>query len=93
MCTEAHEHGVHSPRIKALCVRLLQLSRESLDRMDVRDDKNRTEARFLDPLQETVEAGRCPGDDVVDELGPSPGRDADARRKLVEAFHFAGASP
>jgi glutamate--cysteine ligase len=90
---EAREHGVRSPRIRDLCVRLLELSRESLDRMDVRDDKNRTEARFLDPLQDSVEAGRSPGDDVADVLGPSPGRDAEARRKLVEAFHFAGASP
>jgi glutamate--cysteine ligase len=90
---EAHEHGVRSPKIKELCVQLLKLSRDALDRMDIRDDKDRTEARFLDPLQETVEAGRCPGDDIVDSLGPAPGRDAKARRNLVDAFHFAGAKP
>ena len=93
MWSDARRVGLRSPRVLQLCQRLVEAARESLDRFDVRDGKNRTEARFLDPLQELLASGRCPGDLVAQRLGPSPGRDAKARREFVRSFYFAGAEP
>jgi hypothetical protein len=50
----------------------------------------RTEARFLDPLEELVDRGRCPADDALDAVGPEPGTDPQARVDLIRAFYFAG---
>jgi glutamate--cysteine ligase len=87
---EAIELGLRSPRLRELASVLVELGREALDRADIRDGKGRTEARFIDPLGALVEQGRSPGDEVLEALGPAPGRDAAARRAFLRAFHFAG---
>jgi glutamate--cysteine ligase len=87
---EARIHALSSPRIQDTCRTLVKLAREGLERLDVRDSKGRTEARFLDSLQASVDAGRCPGDDAVLALGENPGTDADARRAYARHFYFAG---
>ena len=83
--------GLHDDFIHHVAQRLIELSRQGLDRLDVRDSKGRTEARFLDPLQTLVATRNSPGAEVLATLGETPGRDAEARRSLVRAFHFAGA--
>lgn len=88
---EARVDGLRSTRVHGLCKRLIAIAREGLDRQDVRDGKGRTEARFLDPLQPLVDAGRSPGDDALDALGPEPGRSQAARLDFSRTFHFAGA--
>jgi len=88
---ECRTAGMTSPRVRAMGLRLLELSRQALDAMDVRDSKGRTEARFLDPLQALAEQGKSPADLRLDELGSNPGTDDKGRRSLVKAFHFAGA--
>jgi len=87
---EARSVGLRSPRLQALAARLVELARASLDRANVLDDKGRTEARFLEPLQALVDPGRCPADVAVETLGPDPGRSPDAQRGYVRAFYFAG---
>lgn len=89
---ECRTAGMSSPRVQKIGLRLIELARTSLDAMDVRDSKGRTEARFLDPLQALAEQGKSPADLRLDELGENPGRDEAGRRALVEAFHFAGAA-
>ena len=83
--------GLHDEGIAAMARRLIEISRTALDRMDIRDSKGRTEARFLDPLQVRVERGRSPVDDAIETLGDAPGRDPAAQHAFVRAFHFAGA--
>jgi glutamate--cysteine ligase len=83
--------GLGDPGIAAMARRLVELSRAALDRMNVRDGRGRTEARFLDPLQERIERGRSPIDDVIDQLGDAPGRGPAAQHAFVRAFYFAGA--
>ncbi|MCX4245418.1 glutamate--cysteine ligase [Paraliomyxa miuraensis] len=87
---EAIEHGLRSPRLRELARALLDLARRALDAADIRDDKGRTEARFIDRLEPLVDQGHSPAHEVLDALGEAPGRDADARRAFVRAFHFAG---
>lgn len=87
---EAIEHGLRSPRLRALARALLDLARGALDRADIRDSKGRTEARFIDRLEALVDQGHSPGHEALAELGPAPGRDAEARRAFLRAFHFAG---
>jgi glutamate--cysteine ligase len=90
---EAFERGLASDRCRELARALLDLSRASLDRMNVLDDKGRTEARFLDPLEELVDSGRSPGDMVIADIGDKPGVDNEGRRAFARAFHFAGVIP
>jgi glutamate--cysteine ligase len=85
--------GLRDPGVLTMARRLVELSREALDRMDLRDGKGRTEARFLDPLQERIDRGRSPIDDVVDALGDAPGRDPAAQHAFARAFYFAGVEP
>jgi glutamate--cysteine ligase len=87
---DAIDHGLRAPRLRELARVLLDLARAALDRWDIRDSKGRTEARFIDRLEELVAQGRSPGHQVLDALGDAPGRDAAGRRALVRAFHFAG---
>jgi glutamate--cysteine ligase len=88
---ECRQAALASPRVRGLCERLLKIARGGLDRADIRDGRGRTEAHFLDPLEELVAAGKSPADVVRAQLGPHPGRDQAGRRALVRAFHFAGA--
>ncbi|PCC70040.1 glutamate--cysteine ligase [Nannocystis exedens] len=88
---ECRQAGLASPRVRALCARLLTIARAGLDRADIRDHRGRTEAFFLDPLEALVAAGTSPADVARAQLGPRPGRDVAARRAFVRAFHFAGA--
>lgn len=87
---ESIELGLRSPRLRTMARDLLDLARQSLDRADIRDDKGRTEARFIDRLEPLVDKGHSPAHEVLAELGDAPGRDAQGRRALVRAFHFAG---
>lgn len=87
---EAIEQGLRSPRLRDMARVLLDLARTALDRWDIRDDKGRTEARFIDRLEPLVDQGQSPAHEILAELGEAPGRDAEGRRALVRAFHFAG---
>jgi len=87
---EAIEHGLRSKRVQTLARVLLDLARTSLDRMNIRDDRDRSEARFIDNLEPLVDMGSSPGHEVLAELGETPGRDAASRAAFVRAFHFAG---
>lgn len=87
----ARERGLSDPDILRKCQRLLELARHGLERLDVRDSRDRSEARFLDALDEQVARGATPAGDALRELGETPGHDPEGRRRLVERFHFAGA--
>lgn len=91
---EACVKGLHSPRIAAIAERLIEIAREALDDMDVRDSKGRTEARFLDTLQSRVEQRKSPADDAIAQLRETfdgdPGRSPAAQHAFIQAFHFAG---
>ncbi len=90
---EAFERGLASTRCRELAAALLDLSQKSLERMDVRDEKGRTEARFLEPLFPLVESGTSPGDVAIAEIGDNPGTDAQGRRAFARVFNFAGVVP
>ncbi|MCA9653791.1 MAG: glutamate--cysteine ligase [Myxococcales bacterium] len=87
---EAIELGLRSPRLREWARVLLDLARAALDRWDIRDEKGRTEARFIDRLEPLVEQGHSPAHEIVEELGAEPGRGAEGRLAFVRAFHFAG---
>ena len=82
--------GLHADPIREQAVKLLEISRTALDKMNVRDSKGRTESRFLDRLQPLVEQGCSPADDALKALGENPGRDPAAQHAFVKQFHFAG---
>ncbi len=88
---ECREQGMRSPRVLRLSRELLAIARKGLERQDVRDSKGRTEARFLDAIEEVVGSGRSPADLAREALGAAPGRGTAARRAFVRHFHFAGA--
>jgi glutamate--cysteine ligase len=88
---ECREQGMRSPRVAALSRELIAVARVGLDRQNVRDSKGRTEARFLDAIEDVVASGRSPADLAREALGQAPGRDAAARRAFARHFHFAGA--
>nr|WP_255216041.1 glutamate-cysteine ligase family protein [Pseudenhygromyxa sp. WMMC2535] len=87
----ARTHGLCDPEVLAKCKALLALARAGLDRLDVRDSKDRTEARFLDALDAQVERGATPAGDALATLGENPGRGAEGRKQLARQFRFAGA--
>lgn len=86
---EARARGMGAPRIRELAGRLVELARGVLDGFAVRDDKGRTEARFLDPLGELVERGLSPADVALAAIGDD-GVTPDRQRAYVRAFYFAG---
>lgn len=87
----ARSDALADPEILELCRRMLTIAREGLERLDVRDSRGRSEARFLDALDEQVARGATPAGDALAALGEQPGRSPAARRALTEQFHFAGA--
>jgi glutamate--cysteine ligase len=89
----ARTHGLADPEILDKCQRLLASARAGLERIDVRDSKGRTEARFLESLERQVERRATPANDAIARLGEAPGRSAQARRAMVEHFTFAGGLP
>jgi glutamate--cysteine ligase len=89
----ARTHGLSDPEVLDKCKRLLGFARMGLERLDVRDSKGRTEARFLDALDQQVERGATPAGDALAKLGENPGREAAGRRALTEHFAFAGELP
>ncbi len=89
---EAINHGLRSPQLRDIAQRLVRLARTSLDRADIRDEKGRTEARFLDCLEPLIERGLSPAHETLEALGDNPGRDKEGRAALVGAYHFAGVS-
>jgi glutamate--cysteine ligase len=89
--SRARTHGLSDPDIRAKCQQLLEFARQGLERLDVRDSKGRTEARFLDALDEQVARGATPAADALAQFGEHPGRSAETRAKLANWFRFAGA--
>ncbi|MCH9683856.1 MAG: glutamate--cysteine ligase [Deltaproteobacteria bacterium] len=87
---DAITHGLRSPQLQTLARRLVDLARVALDRMDIRDDKGRTEARFLDRLEPLLDQGISPAHETLAQVGESPGTGASGRAALVRAYHFAG---
>ena len=88
---EAATVGMKSTRVHDLAKRVLELSREALDRFDVLDSKGR---RFLDPLELLIEQGISPGEDALQSLDASAlGTDAKARTAIAGAWRFAGIEP
>ncbi|HWB81293.1 MAG TPA: glutamate-cysteine ligase family protein [Nannocystaceae bacterium] len=94
---DARHAGMAEPRLQNLAVQLVALARTSLERANVRDEKGRTEARFLDPLQTLVDAGQCPADVALAQVGAELGEGAwsgpKAQRAFVRPFYFAGTEP
>jgi len=88
--SRARTDGLSDPEVLRQCQRLLEFARAGLDRLDVRDAKGRTEARFLDALDEQVARGATPAGDALARFGEEPGRSPEARRALTEHFLFAG---
>jgi glutamate--cysteine ligase len=90
---DARHAGMSAPGLRALAVQLIAFGRAALDRANVRDEKGRTEARFLDPLQTVVEAGECPADVALAQVGAELGdtwSGPSTRRALLKPFYFAG---
>ena len=90
--------GIHDPEVRDLALRLITLSHAALEKLDVRDSKGRTEARFLAPLVEILEQGKSPGDVALEAAKADPelqgrefdGRSPEGRRAIARAFYFAG---
>jgi glutamate--cysteine ligase len=87
---EGARHGLKSDRIHAKATRLCAIARAALDRFDIRDSKGRTEARFLDPIDDLLARRRTPADDVLDALGSVDGTSPEGQRAIVRAGYFAG---
>lgn len=87
---DARHAGLSAPHLQRYATRLVELAHGALERADVRDERGRTEARFVEPLATLAAGGRCPADVVTDDLGPNPGRAPEGQRRLVRAFYFAG---
>jgi glutamate--cysteine ligase len=86
----ARVHGLTDPEVLEKCQRLLEYARMGLDRLDVRDSKGRTEARFLDALDDQVARKETPAGEALAKLGDDPSRGAAWRRAVAEHFLFAG---
>ncbi len=89
---ECREASLGSPRVKKLCQQLLDLSRESLVRQDVRDAKGRDESHFLDPLYECVAAGKSPADIAREAVAAARGEGLTTAEAIRRAMLFAGVS-
>ncbi len=87
----ARINGLSDPEVRAKCQQLLSFARLGLGRLDVRDGKGRSEARFLDTLDLQVTRAATPAGEALTELGEEPGRSAEGRAKLANYFRFAGA--
>lgn len=87
---DARHAGLSAPHLQRYAVRLVELAHDALERADVRDERGRTEARFVEPLAALAATGRCPADVVVAELGALPGRSPEGQRQLARSFYFAG---
>ena len=91
----ARTDGLSDPEVLDKCQKLLAYSRAGLERLDVRDSKGRTEARFLESLEQQVERKATPAGDALREFrsrfgDEGPGRGVEARKALVNYFLFAG---
>lgn len=87
---DARHAGLSAPHLQRYGVRLVELAHAALDRADIRDERGRTEARFLEPLAALAASGRTPADVITAELGPLPGRTPKGQRQLARASYFAG---
>jgi glutamate--cysteine ligase len=67
--TGAPERGFHTPfrsgTVRDLCLWMLDLSRQGLRRRDNRNQSDRDESRYLEPLQEAVETGQTFAEDLL----------------------------
>jgi glutamate--cysteine ligase len=86
----ARTHALADPEVLDKCTRLLGFARMGLERLNVRDSKGRTEARFLDALDEQVARKTTPAADALAKLGADANRSPAWRRAVVEQFLFAG---
>jgi glutamate--cysteine ligase len=94
----ARRDGLKDPEVHPLAAKLLSLSRSALERTPVLDSRGRSEARFLESLDDVIDRRMTPGDFVLEEArqlvgGDFDGRTPEGRAALVRAFHFAGAMP
>jgi glutamate--cysteine ligase len=87
---EGAQYGLQSDRIHAMATRLCAIARDALDRFDIRDSQGRTEARFLDPIDDLLARRRSPADDLLDALGSKDGASPEGQRAIVRAGYFAG---
>lgn len=87
---DARHAGMSAPHLQRHATRLVELSHAALERRDIRDERGRTEARFVEPLAALAASGRCPADVVLDDVGAAPGRGPEGQRRLVRSFYFAG---
>jgi glutamate--cysteine ligase len=86
----ARTHALADPEVLEKCTRLLGFARMGLEHLNVRDSKGRTEARFLDALDEQVARKTTPAADALSKLGEDPSRSPAWRRAVTEHFLFAG---
>lgn len=87
---DARHAGLSAPTLQRYAMRLVELSHAGLERRNVRDERDRSEARFVEPLAALAASGRTPGDLVLADVGASPGRGPEAQRRLARSFYFAG---
>lgn len=69
--------------IRALCLRLLGLSREGLRRRAHQDSLGRDESIYLDPLQEAAEAGETFAEQLIHRFDHEWRQDMDAAMKTL----------
>ncbi len=87
---EARHGGLASPLLRPHAAFVLAQARAGLERRNRRDDRGRTEARFLDPVDELVARGQSPADVVLETVGEHAGRTPQGQRAFVRAHYFAG---
>jgi glutamate--cysteine ligase len=87
---DARHAGLSAPHLQRYATRLVDLAHAALERRDIRDERGRTEARFVEPLAELAASGRSPADVVLEDVGAAPGRGPEGQRRLVRSFYFAG---
>ena len=87
---DARHAGLSAPHLQRSATRLVELAHAALERRDIRDERGRTEARFVEPLAALAASGRCPADVGTADVGAVPGRGPEGQRRLVRSFYFAG---
>jgi glutamate--cysteine ligase len=94
----ARKAGLRDDEVHDKAKRLLDLSRAALEARPELDQTGRTEARFLNNIQESLDLRQTPGEIALAQAkaefhGELDGRSDEGRIALVRAFHFAGMRP
>lgn len=84
--TEARRHGLSHPVVGELADKLVQLADEGLSRLHTDSKSEQAERRLLDPIRDLTRRRCSPSSELSAKLGPSPGRDAEARRAFIHAM-------